>query len=662
MNRNKNITHKFAKKTAAIVMSGMLIAGGAFTNEALYAYAQTVTQSATSGSYNSTTANENAVLVDGTNVTLTDATVTKSGSGSGENADFYGTNAAVLATNGATLTMDGGTVTTNGAYANGVFSYGSGTTVNVSDVTINTSANNSGGIMTTGGATMNASDLTVTTQGGSSAAIRSDRGGGDVNVTGGSFTTTGVGSPAIYSTADIEVTNASLQSNVSEAVVVEGGNSVTLNNCTVTASNTQKNGQCQTYQNVMLYQSMSGDASDGTSSFTMNGGSMSAANGTMFYVTNTTSTITLSNATLATVSGDLLLAAAGPWGSSGSNGGKVTMNASAQELNGAITVDSSSALNLVLSNGSTYSGAINTSGQAGSVYVSVPDGCAWTLTGDSFVTSLSCGSGSINLNGHSLYVNGNAYEAGTQSEGEAISMTSSSSGSSSNGTPGEMPNGAPGEMPSDMNGFPGEPPEGMSGETFTTSSETTTTQSTTSSASSVSSSGSPSGGTAFAVSSTSTSSDDEDEDESTTTVKNSDGSVTTTTSVTNEDGTVTTTVTEKTKTYTAKVVVETDEDGNTTSVKVTASVTKGNITKTDLVAMAEKIYEDAGNTDATINLKVKSQKKTLKTVKVNTNSLRTKETVSITRNNKGNQKSITVKTENLAKTISKLKNGKYTVK
>ena len=154
------------------------------------------------------------------------------------------------------------------------FSYGEGTTVNVSDSYIETSGNCSGGIMTTGGGTMNAENLTINTSGNSSAAIRSDRGGGTVTVTGGSYTTSGTGSPVIYSTADITVNNAEMESTASQGVVVEGKNSVTLNNVELTADNNTKNSdKSDYYQAVMIYQSMSGDADEGTSSFTMNGGS-----------------------------------------------------------------------------------------------------------------------------------------------------------------------------------------------------------------------------------------------------------------------------------------------------------------------------------------------------------------------------------------------------
>ena len=310
--------------------------------------AATVSSDATSGSYSSSTGGENAILVDGKTVTLSGITVSKTGNSSSgsEEADFYGTNAAVLAKNGATLTLKDSTVTTDASYGNGVFSYGSGTTVNVSNTTINTSSNNSGGIMTTGGGTMNASNLTVTTQGNSSAAIRSDRGGGTVKVSGGTYTSNGVGSPGIYSTAAITAESTTIKATKSEAVVIEGGNSVNLKNDTVEGNNSTLNGQSQVKTNVMIYQSMSGDASDGNSSFTMTGGTMTAKTGCMFYVTNTTTTINLNNATLNPASGsNLMTIAAGPWGNSGSNGGNATVNASSQALAGTISVDSSSSLN-----------------------------------------------------------------------------------------------------------------------------------------------------------------------------------------------------------------------------------------------------------------------------------------------------------------------------
>lgn len=353
-----------------------------------------------------------AVSADGETASYSDIGVTKTGDSSGDEADFYGENAAVYASNGAVLSLTDILVQTNGTHANAVFSYGEGTVVNISDSVIETSGNCSGGIMTTGGGTMNATNLTVYTTGNSSAAIRSDRGGGTVNVTGGSYTTDGTGSPVIYSTADITVSDALLVSNASQGVVVEGQNSVTLGNVTLIANNVTKNSdKSDYYQAVMIYQSMSGDAAEGLASFTMTGGSLTNKNGDIFFVNNTTATITLTGAEIINEDGEgvFLRAAAAGWGSSGSNGGNVTLNASQQEINGDMIVDSVSTLKLFLKNGSSFTGAINSDGSAGEVYVELDAGSVWTLTGDSYITGLTCDADSIVLNGYTLYVNGAAY-------------------------------------------------------------------------------------------------------------------------------------------------------------------------------------------------------------------------------------------------------------
>lgn len=126
--------------------------------------------------------------------------------------------------------------------------------------------------------------------------------------------------------------DADLTATSSEAVVVEGKNSVTLENCTVVGNmtGTYQNGS-ENIHNVMLYQSMSGDADMGHSSFTMIGGSLTAQAGDLFYVTNTSCTIELSGVEL-TLANDVLLTVAGNdgsrgWGKEGGNGGQVTFTA-----------------------------------------------------------------------------------------------------------------------------------------------------------------------------------------------------------------------------------------------------------------------------------------------------------------------------------------------
>ncbi len=427
------------------------------------------------------TGGEHAVEASANTAEYSNVKITKTGDSSqNDEADFYGDNAAVFATDKATLTLNNVVVDTNGKHANAVFSYGEGTTVNISDSVITTSGNCSGGLMTTGGGTMNASNLSIHTTGNSSAAIRSDRGGGTVTVDGGTYVTEGTGSPVIYSTADITVSNASLESTTSEGVVVEGRNSVTLNNVSLTADNNKKNSdKSSCYNAVMIYQSMSGDASVGLAKFTMTGGTLTNKNGDVFFVNNTATDITLENAKIVNQdsSGVFLRAAAAGWGTEGSNGGKVNLYLKNQTQDGDIVVDKVSVLNMYLSSGSVYTGTVNGENE-GSVYVEIESGSKWVLTGDSYITSLTCEAGAVDLNGHTLYVNGTKYTDGSASSGTAIEIKTESSGKGSHsgkkdkakgekpGDPptGEKPQGDPpaGDPPQGGNG--GEPPAKPDGE------------------------------------------------------------------------------------------------------------------------------------------------------------------------------------------------------
>ena len=381
--------------------------GGGNSAPTEYQAANEVSTDAKGESYASSASDENAVLVKGAEVSLEDVSVEKTGDSDGESADFYGINAAVLAIEGGNLSITGAKVNTDGAHANGIFSYGEGTSVTVSDSEIVTKGNNSGGIMTTGGASMTANNLTVHTSGRSAAAIRSDRGGGTVYVSGGSYTSEGVGSPAVYSTADIAVEGATLTAMNSEAVVIEGGNSVTLTDVVATGNDASLNGKSQVKTNVLIYQSMSGDAKGGNSTFTMTGGSMTSEIGCMFHVTNVTTTINVSNAELILSSEEepLMVLSADSWGTEGSNGGHATVNFSSQEASGDIVVDGISSLSLSLRDASSYMGAINSANE-GEVTVSIENGSTWTLTGDSYIQALEGDLSGVHLNGYALYIDG----------------------------------------------------------------------------------------------------------------------------------------------------------------------------------------------------------------------------------------------------------------
>ena len=377
--------------------------------------------------YQSSKSDESALLISTKEaVTISQPNVSKTGnSDGGDNCSFYGVNAALLVKGGSTTTIKGGTIASDATGANGVFSYGGngghnggdgdGTTVIIEDTKITTTGDGSGGIMTTDGGVMKAKNLTINTSGRSSAPIRTDRGGGVVTVDGGSYTSNGLGSPVIYSTADVTVSNAMLTSNMSEGVCIEGKNSITLNNCQMTVSNTQRNGHAQFLDAIMIYQSFSGDADSGNSHFTMNGGSLTNRQGHLFHVTNTNAIISLNDVKLTNDDSPKVLLSVCADGWQGASN-KATLNASHQQMEGTILVGNDSELTLNLVDGSTFNGSIsgnitNAAGntistETGTVNVTLGNDCTWNLTADTYITSLKGDVSRIKANGHRLFVNG----------------------------------------------------------------------------------------------------------------------------------------------------------------------------------------------------------------------------------------------------------------
>ena len=372
-------------------------------------------------SYKSIKANQNVVLVKNKiNSLLSNLKINKSGdSNGGDNTSFYGTNSGILAKDGANLTIKNSTIKTNATGANGVFSYGGsattqnssgdGTTVNISDSKITTTKDDSGGIMTTGGGVMNANNLIINTAGTSSAAIRSDRGGGVVKVNKGTYTTTGKGSPAVYSTADITVKNATLISKASEGLVIEGKNKIKLEKVKLIDTNNTLNGQSTTYKNIFIYQSMSGDADNGTAEFSSTNSNIVTNKGDTIYVTNTKANIILENNKITNndKKGNFIRIQKDSWGNNGSNGGEVNLKLINQKVKGNIVVDSISKLTMKLTKKSSYKGTINSNNKAKNIKLVLSKNSKIKLTGNSYISELDDEDSiysNIDLNGYKLYI------------------------------------------------------------------------------------------------------------------------------------------------------------------------------------------------------------------------------------------------------------------
>ena len=407
--------------TKIVVGEAQQQGGGQASAPTEYAAANTYTKdtTVTGETLTSTEKDENAALVQNkATVTLDGVTVDRKNDGStgGDVASFYGVGAAVLTTEGTVKVKDT-KITTNANGAAGVFAYGENSTAHVDNTTITTSKGTSGGLHVAGGGKLYATDNKVTTAGESSAAIRSDRGGGTMVIDGGSYTSKGTGSPAIYCTADITVKDSTLTATNSEGLCIEGKNATRLYDCDLTSSQTE-NAQNDNIWNLIVYQSMSGDAEEGEGTLIIDGGSITAKEGGLFYTTNTESVITLSDVDINYPDKtDYFLRCTGNankrgWGSTGSNGADCTFTADDQDMKGDIVYDSISELDFYMVNGSSLEGAFTDdescagSGGDGTCSVVIDKSSVWTVTGDSAVTSLSNAGKIVDADGKTVTIKG----------------------------------------------------------------------------------------------------------------------------------------------------------------------------------------------------------------------------------------------------------------
>lgn len=378
--------------------------------------------------YTSTGTDENAIhIFDDAEVALSGITVdrTSEDSTGGDNASFYGVGAAILTTDGTAYITDAD-ITTDASGGAGVFSYSDGVTY-ISDSTITTTQDTSGGIHAAGGGTLYAWDLDVTTDGESAAAIRSDRGGGTMVINGGTYTSNGVGSPAVYCTADIAINNATLTATGSEAICMEGLNTIHLYDCDITGDMDDLEQNDSTWT-IIVYQSMSGDSEVGNSTMQIVGGSITSKNGGLIYTTNTEADILLSDVDITYADDcEYFLMCTGNtnergWGTEGANGSDCTFTADDQEMEGNVIWDSISQLDFYMTNGSSLTGAIiddeTYAGEGGdghcNVYISKDS--TWTVTGDSTVTNLYNAGKIIDASGKTVTIvgtDGTVYVQGT---------------------------------------------------------------------------------------------------------------------------------------------------------------------------------------------------------------------------------------------------------
>ena len=407
------------------------------------------------GLYHTETGDENAVLVENAGILkLADSLINKTGDTqtTGDDADFYGVNSAVLVNSDGQAEITNVEIETNSKGSNGIFvtngassgnsaqggapdaggqapdSQGSSESASgsaeatIKNVKITTHSDKSRGLDATYAGKITAENVIINTDGQSCAALATDRGEGEVSVTNSEINTgvskqSGRGSPLIYSTGEITVENTKGTAYVSQIACIEGKNSISLSNCDLTGygeGNRQDGSEYVDLGGVFIYQSMSGDADVGTSTFNATNSNLKIAEDSsvyseapMFHITNTACVINLENTALSFGS-NIFLEASGQnqWGTTGSNGGSVELNTNNEDINGNVIVDSISSLTWNMQN-TKFSGAINSTGTTDVV---IDSGSTWTLTGDSNVSSLEL-NGNIEYGDYTLTVDGVSYSA-----------------------------------------------------------------------------------------------------------------------------------------------------------------------------------------------------------------------------------------------------------
>ena len=309
----------------------------------------------------STGKDQNAVHIGGGNVIINngDLSHVSSTATGGENASHYGVGAVLLATNGTGF-ISKSVLTSEARFSSGAFAYGSAK-LYMADTSVNTTMDTSHGLIAAETGEIYAWNMTVTTLGERSYPVFNSYGGSAIVLDGGSYTSSGLRSPAICCTDSISAANAEFVAEQSEAAVVRNDSTLTLTNVNLTGD--QRISEDHPFQwTVLLYQPEKLDPAQ-TTNFFMKDGSLTSKGGGLFYTTNTKSNIYLENVTLKPYkNSDFLVRCTAnadkvTWGEARQNGAVCNLTAVNQQLEGNVVWDRLSQISLYVKDGSVFTGA-----------------------------------------------------------------------------------------------------------------------------------------------------------------------------------------------------------------------------------------------------------------------------------------------------------------
>jgi len=374
--------NKISSGSASVSFSSSSASGSTTTISAAYLI-DGVTVEITSGEYSSASGSSDQVVflvINGGSLKITGTSdspveISKSGSAAsggqvGDDYNFYGINSGIVVSGSASsATIEYATIASSSNGSNAIVST-NGANVTIKNSTITTSGSaGSRGLHCTYDGSISADTVSITTQGASCASLATDRGGGTINASNMTLKTNSAGSPLIYSTGEINVSDSTGSANNAQMIVIEGASSATLDGCDFTCTGkgnrtgtSESNTSSHTVDagGIMIYQSMSGDSSDGTDYFTASDSTLEVTTSgiPMIYVTNITAEIELSNNTFTQASSSdyfIIAEETDQWGSVGSNGGKVTLTVTSQDLTSYTAFKGGSSSNSLEVSGSSFS-------------------------------------------------------------------------------------------------------------------------------------------------------------------------------------------------------------------------------------------------------------------------------------------------------------------
>lgn len=336
-----------------------------------------------------------------------------------ESSMYYGLNSAFIVKDNSNVILNNSSITTKSDYSTAFFATGMSTTATLTNVSLSTENKNSNGLSISESSSINASKVNIITKGEQSAALKTITNNSEIIIDDSTLITEGSNSPIFEIKGKVEATNILATSTNSNIAVLENSSSLSIIESELTTTSYNIDEKLSSV--FFLYKSNSKTASNDSGSsdltikdskITVNKDSNVYKTAPIFYITNTSSVINITNTDIDYGSNTLIKVSKNEkYGDTEDNGGEVNFTATDQILKGNIVVDEISSIRFNLNN-SSYKGQINGNNESKNVHITLDKKAEWTLTGDSYLNTLTIQNGRIDRlaryiksNGYNIYYN-----------------------------------------------------------------------------------------------------------------------------------------------------------------------------------------------------------------------------------------------------------------